>query len=141
MLEYMDRVAINAVEDVLQMGWTARPRRCWSPDRQPGRARARELAAIVAACARSGAVRRAGHHDPDEGEAFLAARRMAIPAVERLGPLLLEDVGVPLPRLPDLVAGIEAIAAARAVTIALIAPRRRRQHPPVDRLRPRRPPR
>ena len=38
--------------------------------------------------------------DPDEGEAFVAARRFAIPAVEAKGTLLLEDVGVPLPRLP-----------------------------------------
>ena len=39
--------------------------------------------------------------DPDEGEAFVAARRYAIPAVEAKGTLLLEDVGVPLPRLGD----------------------------------------
>src|SRR5690606_40928071 len=44
--------------------------------------------------------------DPDEGEAFVAARRAAIPALEKVGPLLLEDVGVPLPQLAALVAGI-----------------------------------
>jgi FAD/FMN-containing dehydrogenase len=59
--------------------------------------------------------------DEQEGELFVIARRMAIPAVEKLGRLLLEDVGVPVPRLPELVAGVEAIAADRAVTIALIA--------------------
>ena len=59
--------------------------------------------------------------DPDEGEAFVTARRIAIPAVEKKGALLLEDVGVPLPKLGDLVLGIEAIAAEREVTIAVIA--------------------
>ncbi|MDT3445325.1 FAD-linked oxidase C-terminal domain-containing protein [Pseudofrankia sp. BMG5.37] len=59
--------------------------------------------------------------DPDEGEAFVVARRCAITAIERLGPVLLEDVGVPLPRLPELVTGVEAIAAARDVTIAVVA--------------------
>ena len=44
--------------------------------------------------------------DPDEGEAFVAARRFAIPAVEAKGSLLLEDVGVPLPALADLVGGV-----------------------------------
>jgi glycolate oxidase len=44
--------------------------------------------------------------DPDEGEAFVAARRFAIPAVEATGSLLLEDVGVPLPALADLVSGV-----------------------------------
>jgi glycolate oxidase len=59
--------------------------------------------------------------DPAEGEAFAAARRAAFPALERLGNLLLEDVGVALPALPTLVRGIEKIAAANQVTIALVA--------------------
>jgi glycolate oxidase len=59
--------------------------------------------------------------DPKEGEAFTAARRFAIPAVERLGDLLLEDVGVPLPALPALVEGIEAIATERDIVCAVIA--------------------
>ncbi|MGM7287642.1 FAD-linked oxidase C-terminal domain-containing protein, partial [Enterococcus faecium] len=59
--------------------------------------------------------------DPDEGEAFVAARRFAIPAVEAKGSLLLEDVGVPLPALADLVSGVEKIAAQREVMISVIA--------------------
>jgi glycolate oxidase len=49
------------------------------------------------------------------------ARRMAIPAVEKKGSLLLEDVGVPLPELGALVRGIEDIAEVRELTIAVIA--------------------
>jgi FAD/FMN-containing dehydrogenase len=59
--------------------------------------------------------------DPAEGEAFVVARRYAIPAVEAKGALLLEDVGVPLPALADLVAGIEALAAHRDLVISVIA--------------------
>jgi glycolate oxidase len=59
--------------------------------------------------------------DPEEGEAFVAARRFAIPAVEEKGPLLLEDVGVPLPALADLVGGIASIAERRDLLIAVIA--------------------
>ncbi|MBS9535127.1 FAD-binding oxidoreductase, partial [Mycobacterium sp. M1] len=59
--------------------------------------------------------------DPDEAEAFVAARRYAIPAVEAKGPLLLEDVGVPLPQLADLIIGIEAIAAQHELLISVIA--------------------
>ncbi len=58
---------------------------------------------------------------PDEGEAFAAARRAAFPAMERLGSLLLEDVGVPVPSLPTLVHGIRAIAAARDTHIVVVA--------------------
>ena len=59
--------------------------------------------------------------DPDEGEAFVAARRFCIPAVELKGSLLLEDVGVPLPALADLVAGVGKIAANHDLLISVIA--------------------
>lgn len=52
---------------------------------------------------------------------FIQARREGIPAVERLGPLLLEDVGVPVPRLPELMAGINEISQRNEVTIAMVA--------------------
>ncbi|HNP14187.1 MAG TPA: FAD-linked oxidase C-terminal domain-containing protein, partial [Mycobacterium sp.] len=45
----------------------------------------------------------------------------AIPAVEAKGPLLLEDVGVPLPALAELVGGVAKIAADRDLTISVIA--------------------
>ena len=76
--------------------------------------------------------------DPDEGEAFVAARRFAIPAVEAKGSLLLEDVGVPLPALADLVGGVAKIAAEPRPDHLGDRARRRRQHPSADRLRPRR---
>jgi glycolate oxidase len=59
--------------------------------------------------------------DPDEGESFVVARRLAIPAIERRGTLILEDVGVPLPALGALVIGTAEISGERDVEIALIA--------------------
>jgi glycolate oxidase len=59
--------------------------------------------------------------DPDEGDAFVVARRFAIPAVEAKGSLLLEDVGVPLPALADLVSGVEKIAEQHQLLISVIA--------------------
>lgn len=54
-----------------------------------------------------------------ESEALLAARRCALPALSRLGgATMLEDVGVPRSRLPELVRRIEEIAARHGVTIA-----------------------
>ena len=50
----------------------------------------------------------------------MAARRAAIPAVEKLGSVLIEDVGVPLPRVADLITGIERVAARRSTLIATI---------------------
>ncbi|SDL21683.1 glycolate oxidase [Glycomyces sambucus] len=120
MLEYMDRISVNAVEDVLHMGLrrdAAALVVARSDDQHPGGA---EIAVMLRAFADHGATE-AFEADPAAGERFAQARRMAIPAVERLGPLLMEDVGVPLPLLADLVKGVEAIAAERGVAIAFIA--------------------
>ncbi|AHH15974.1 putative glycolate oxidase subunit GlcD [Nocardia nova SH22a] len=122
MLEFMDAVAINAVEDEMRMGLdrTAAAMLVARSD-APGEFRTREAETIAAACAGAGATEVFRTEDPEEGEAFCAARRFAIPAVERKGPLLLEDVGVPLPRLGDLVGGIAAIADRHRVLISVIA--------------------
>ncbi|OHV35374.1 FAD-linked oxidase [Pseudofrankia sp. EUN1h] len=122
MLELMDRTSINAVEDMLMMGLDrAAAALLLARTDAPYRAGEQELRAMAAACEAAGASEVLATDDLDEGEAFVVARRAAITAVERLGLVLLEDVGVPLPRLPELVTGIEAIAAARDVTIAVIA--------------------
>ncbi|MEU4650292.1 FAD-binding oxidoreductase [Nocardia fluminea] len=122
MLEFMDAVAINAVEDELRMGLdrTASGLLVARSD-APGEHAGHEADLMLAACEKAGATEAFRTDDPDEGEAFCAARRFAIPAVERKGPLLLEDVGVPLPRLGDLVTGIAAIAERRRVLVSVIA--------------------
>ena len=54
-----------------------------------------------------------------ESDALLAARRCALPALSRLGgATMLEDVGVPRSRLPELVRRIDAIAQRHEVTMA-----------------------
>ena len=122
MLELMDRATINAVEDMTRMGLDrSSAAMLVIQSDEPAAQAAAELELITGICE--------GHHasevfatdDPETGESFVVARRMAIPAVERTGTLLLEDVGVPLPQLGALVAGIEAIAESRDVTIAVIA--------------------
>ncbi|MDR7311295.1 D-lactate dehydrogenase (cytochrome)/glycolate oxidase [Nocardioides luteus] len=55
--------------------------------------------------------------DPVEGEGLMAARRAALPAIERLGATLLDDVCVPVPQLPALVEAIARIAAAHRVEV------------------------
>ena len=122
MLEFMDRTTIGAVEDMLRMGLdrTAEAMLVVQSDEAVGTAR-EEIRMIEELCALNAATECYLTDDPEEGEAFVVARRAAIPAVERLGSLLLEDVGVPMRRLGDLVAGISAIGASRDVTIAVVA--------------------
>lgn len=122
MLEFMDSVAINAVEDEMRMGLdrTAAALLVARSD-APGEFATHEAGLMVAACEQAGATEVFHTADPEEGEAFAAARRFAIPAVERLGSLLLEDVGVPLPRLGELVSGVAVIAERHRVTVSVIA--------------------
>ncbi|WP_120313470.1 FAD-binding oxidoreductase [Mycobacterium alsense] len=122
MLEFMDSVAINAVEDTLRMDLdrgAAAMLVAGSDER--GRAAAQDAEVIAAVFAENAATEVFSTDDPDEGEAFVAARRFCIPAVEAKGSLLLEDVGVPVPRLGELVCGIERIASERDLMISVIA--------------------
>jgi glycolate oxidase len=122
MLEFMDSVAINAVEDTLRMDLdreAAAMLVAGSDER--GRAGSEDAEVMAAVFADNGAKEVFSTDDPDEGEAFVAARRFCIPAVEAKGALLLEDVGVPLPALGKLVTGIARIAAERDLMISVIA--------------------
>ncbi len=55
--------------------------------------------------------------DDDEADALMEARRVALTALERLGTVLLDDVAVPVTRLPDLLAAIEESAVRHRVTV------------------------
>ena len=122
MLEFMDSVAINAVEDKLKMGLdrnAAAMMIAASDDR--GQAGAEDAEFMARVFTEAGATEVFSTSDPQEGEAFVVARRYAIPAIEAKGSLLLEDVGVPLSALADLVAGIEKLAADSGLVISVIA--------------------
>ncbi|MBX9981910.1 MAG: FAD-binding oxidoreductase [Mycobacterium sp.] len=122
MLEFMDQVAINAVEDTLRMDLdrSAAAMLVAGSDER-GRAGTEDAEVMAAVFAQHGATEVFSTDDPDEGEAFVAARRFCIPAVEAKGSLLLEDVGVPLPALGALVTGIARIADERDLMISVIA--------------------
>ena len=88
---------------------------------EPGEAAAREIARISELCTVNNATEVYSTDDPEEGESFVTARRMVLPAIEKLGTILLEDVGVPVSRLGDLVLGIEAISWTNQVTVSVVA--------------------
>ena len=122
MLEFMDYASINAVEDMIEMGLDRDAQALLIARSDAGGAAAREeIALMEAACLACGSYDVFATDDQLAGEAFAAARRIAFEAVGRTGEILFEDVGVPLPALPTLVHGIEAISARRDVVIAVVA--------------------
>ena len=122
MLELMDNYSINAVEDLVRMGLDREAGALLiGQSDAPGPARTLEIEQMQQACDRAGAKECVVTDDPEEGQMFLHARRNAFQALEPRGTLLFEDVGVPIPLLPDLCTGIEAIAARWETEIAVVA--------------------
>ena len=122
MLEFMDQVTINAVEDVtrMELDRTAAAMLIVQSD-EPAEVATAQIEQIEQLCEANGASEVYATSDPDESEALIEARRIAIPCVEKRGALLLEDVGAPLPRLGDLLEGVRTIAENRGVEIAVVA--------------------
>jgi glycolate oxidase len=122
MLELMDQASINAVEDHKPMGLDRSAAALLvAQSDAPGTACDLEVEAVRLACEAAGAREVLVTDDPDEGEMFVEARRLAFPAIAARGSLLLEDVGVPVPLLPQLLARIADIAAMYDVEIPVVA--------------------
>ena len=116
-LELMDRAAMAAVERVKPMGLDLDAAALLLARTDAGGG---EADRIEAACEDAAAAYVARTDDLDEGELLMGARRMAIPCVERLGTVLIEDVGVPIPRIPELLAAVEDIAERHRTAIPVI---------------------
>ncbi len=117
-LELLDRFTIGAVDDMNNLGLdrTAAAMLMIESD-MPGVAAADELERAEAACRVAGASDVIRAADAQEADWLRQARRAAHYALERLGEVRMEDVGVPRSRVPQMLREIERIAAAHDVRI------------------------
>jgi glycolate oxidase len=117
-LELLDRFTIAAVDDMHGLGLdrTAAAMLMVESD-MPGSAADDELARAEAACRIAGATDVIRAADAQEADWLRQARRAAHYALERLGEVRMEDVGVPRSRVPDMLRAIERIAAKHDVRI------------------------
>ena len=117
-LEILDRFTIAAVDDMNDLGLdrTAAAMLMIESD-MPGAAAIDELERAEAACRLAGATDVVRAADAQEADWLRQARRAAHYALERLGDVRMEDVGVPRARVPDMLRAIEAIAAKHDVRI------------------------
>lgn len=121
-LELVDRQCLLAVDAWKNMGLSVEANavllgRVDSPDP----AGEQEAKTMLACFEEAGATWSAVSTDQQEADDLFAARRLAYPAMERLGPVLTEDVCVPKRHVAEMLARIEGIGERAGVTIANIA--------------------
>lgn len=117
-LELLDRFTIGAVDDMHELGLdrTAAAMLMIESD-MPGSAATDELERAETACRTAGATDVIRAADAQEADWLRQARRAAHYALERIGEVRMEDVGVPRSRVPDMLRAIEAIATKHDVRI------------------------
>lgn len=120
LMEIIDQASLRQVEAVYPMDLDV-DAACLLLMQTAGEQAAERIREIAGICTENGAT--FVHHvdDPHEGDMLIEVRRKVWPAFEQLGKALLpEDVAVPRQMLPQLLAGITAIAEKHQVQLPTI---------------------
>lgn len=121
-LELMDKHVLKAVDDYKHMGLSADAEVILiARFDEPGVAGEEAAQSMVEVNEAAGATFAAQSENQEEADVFMAARRLAYPALERLGDTLTEDVCVPKGEVPSMLAKIEEIGIRNNTRIANIA--------------------
>ncbi|MFT3854098.1 MAG: FAD-linked oxidase C-terminal domain-containing protein [Ilumatobacteraceae bacterium] len=113
LLELMDRTTLEAVEAMTHMGLTADALLLLQVDA----AVPSEMDELVAAVRDTGADEVHVTADVEEAQALMEVRRLAYPALDRLGKAFLDDIAVPLSQIAPVIAGIERIAEQHGIIV------------------------
>ena len=119
MLEIMDSTTLRAIDEWKGVGFDGIEALLIAQD--DGSESERGAQAMRELCVREGASMADVSLTDAESRQLLELRRLAYPAVERLGRALVEDVCVPRSRLPEMVERIERAADRHDVFIATVA--------------------
>lgn len=121
-LELIDRQCLVAVDAWKNMGLSADANvLLLGRIDTPGAVGDAEAERMLACFDRAGATWSAQSTNQEEADALFLARRLAYPAMERLGPVLTEDICVPKAVVPEMLERIEQIGRRHETMIASIA--------------------
>ncbi|PRY38614.1 FAD-binding oxidoreductase [Umezawaea tangerina] len=121
-LELVDRQCLEAVDAWKNMGLSADADTVLlGRTDAPGAAGEAEADAMLACFTAAGATWSVRSSDQEEADALFAARRLAYPALERLGPVLTEDICVPVGRVAEMLGRVQDIGVRHDTRIANIA--------------------
>ncbi|HEY9562947.1 MAG TPA: FAD-linked oxidase C-terminal domain-containing protein, partial [Nocardioides sp.] len=79
-----------------------------------------DIARVAEICSKAGAIEIAQASNRAESNLLHEARRLALPAMEGLGALLIDDIAVPRTKLVALQEGLETISTRRKLRIATV---------------------
>lgn len=118
LMEILDRTTVRAVDRMTRMGLGEGVAalvliQSDDPDADD------KLLQVEDVCVQRGAVDVVRSSDAAEAALLLEARRLALPALERLGDWLLDDVAVPRSRIVDLIAAVEEISERLGIVIGV----------------------
>ncbi|MFG2821750.1 FAD-binding oxidoreductase [Kitasatospora sp. NPDC048365] len=120
LMELMDATTVRAVNEMAQMGLPESTRALLlvafdGPDRRE------RVAAVAQVCAEAGATGVVPAEDRAESELLMQARRLSLPAMERMGTTMIDDVAVPRARLAQMLNGVAEIADRHRLTIGVVS--------------------
>ncbi len=119
LMELMDATTVHAVNAMARMGLPDSTQALLlvafdTPDP------AVELAAVASLCWAAGATEVLPAEDQAESELLLRARRLALPALDRLGTTMIDDVAVPRSRMAEMLSGVAEIAGRSGLTVGVV---------------------
>lgn len=118
LLEILDRTTVRAVDQMAHMGLGEDVEALLLVQSDDKHADVL-LGRVSAICEDQGVSDLAHSSDPAESAMLLEARRLALPALERLGDWLLDDVAVPRSRIVEFIVAVEEISSRLGLTIGV----------------------
>lgn len=119
LMELIDQVHLRAIEDYQPMGLDTKAAALLLAASDSGVEA--DLDEISRLCEEAGATEVYQATDAAEAEALLAARRLAYPAIEKLGTVIVDDIAVPRSKLAEALDGVAAASRKHGVLIGVIA--------------------
>ena len=120
LLEVLDGTTLRAVEDLRPLGLPAGAAVLLLAQCDTGDRAGEDLAVLAAICSDCGATEVVEAEDSTESAALLEARRLAYPALARLGTAMVDDVAVPRSRLAAFLDGVEQIGQRAGLVIGVV---------------------
>lgn len=120
LFELIDRTVLSAINAYARMGFDDNAGALLIAQSDAGAGAAAELSAMAELCSEGGATDIVVAEDSQESEMIVQSRRLAYPALEALGAVLVDDVAVPLTELGRMIEECQRIADRLGLVVGVV---------------------